>query len=132
MIVDSSALLAILRDEPDAEFYAEALDRAPSVAISAVNFVETGIIVDASRDPIASHRFDELCKAANLGIEAVSETQARLARQAYRDYGKGSGHKAQLNMGDCFAYALAKDKDDTLLFKGNDFARTDIRSALKR
>jgi len=75
-------------------------------------------------------RFDDLLREAQVAIEPVTETQARIARAAYRDFGKGSGHPAKLNFGDCFAYALAKVKDEALLFKGDDFSRTDIRSAL--
>jgi ribonuclease VapC len=80
-------------------------------------------------DPIASRRFDDLLKAARIIIEPATEAQARIAREAYRDFGKGSGHSARLNFGDCFAYALAKVTDEPLLFKGEDFARTDINSA---
>lgn len=76
--------------------------------MSAANFVETALVIDASRDPIASRRFDELVKEAHIAIEPVTEVQARIAREAYRDFGKVSGHPAKLNFGDCFGYALAK------------------------
>ncbi len=85
-------------------------------------------MIDASRDPIASRRFDELVKEAQISIEAVTEAQAQVAREAYRDFGKGSGHPARLNFGDCFAYALAKITGEPLLFKGDDFIHTDIAS----
>ena len=130
MIVDSSALLAILRDEPDGQQFAVAIAKAESRRMSAATFLETAIVIDASREPVASRRFDDLVKQAGLVIEAVTEEQARIAREAYRDFGKGSGHPAQLNFGDCFAYALAKTLGEPLLFKGRDFSHTDIRSAV--
>jgi ribonuclease VapC len=80
---------------------------------------------------VASRRFDDLFRAAELLIEPVTESQARIAREAYHDFGKGSGHPAALNFGDCFAYALAKSAGEPLLFKGDDFTRTDLASALK-
>ena len=130
MIIDSSALLAILRAEPEAAICARAIERAPRRRISAPNFLETAIIVDGSRDPVASRRLDDLLREAEVAIEPVTEAQARVARDAYRDFGKGSGHAAQLNFGDCFAYALAKETAEPLLFKGNDFRHTDVLSAL--
>jgi ribonuclease VapC len=130
MIVDTSALLAILRDEPEARLFAEAIARATTRRISAANFLEAAIIIDASSDPIASRRYDDLLKAAEIEVEPVTKEQARLGRDAYRDFGKGSGHPAQLNFGDCFAYALAKDMGEPLLYKGDDFARTDVPPAI--
>src|SRR5271166_2854436 len=124
MIVDTSALIAILRDEPEAETCARAIERSSVRRVSAGNFVEAALIIDASRDPIASRRFDDLMREAQITIEPVTEAQARVAREAYRDFGKGSGHPARLNFGDCFAYALAKATGEPLLFKGNDFAQT--------
>lgn len=88
-------------------------------------------MIDASRDPVASRRFDDLVREAEFVIEPVTAAQARLAREAYRDFGRGSGHPAKLNFGDCFAYALARDTGEPLLFKGKDLARTDIRPAIK-
>jgi ribonuclease VapC len=88
------------------------------------------LLFDASRDPVASRRFDELVHTAELHVEPVTHDQARIARAAYRDFGKGSGHKAGLNFGDCFAYALAKSTGETLLFKGNAFGHTDITPTL--
>src|SRR6201981_1572663 len=110
MIVDTSALIAILRDEQDAMAYARTIADAAIRRISAVNYVEAAAVIDGSRDPIASRRFDDLLREAQVAIEPVTETQARIARRAYSDFGKGSGHPAQLNFGDCFAYALAKAK----------------------
>lgn len=130
MILDTSALVAILRDEPDAAMYARAVAQSNVRRLSAANFVETAAVMDGSRDPIASRRFDELLREAEVRIEPVTEIQARLAREAYRDFGRGSGHAAKLNLGDCFAYALAIDRGEPLLFKGEDFTHTDVSSAL--
>ena len=130
MIIDTSALVAILRAEPDAGDMAHAIERAQHRRISAANWTETAVVIDGSRDPVASRRFDELVQIAELQVEPVTHDQARIARDAYRDFGKGSGHKAGLNFGDCFAYALAKSTGETLLFKGNDFGHTDITPAL--
>ena len=130
MIIDTSALIAILRAEQDAAEMADAIERAQSRRISAANWLETAVVIDASRDPVASRRFDELVQTAELHIEPVTHDQARIARDAYRDFGEGSGHKASLNFGDCFAYALAKSAGEALLFKGNDFGYTDITPAL--
>lgn len=82
-------------------------------------------MIDASRDPIAT-RFDEVMKEAQISIESVTVAQAQIAREAYRDFGKGSGHPAKLNFGDCFADALAKSTGEPLLFKSDDFIHTDI------
>jgi len=131
MIIDSSALIAILRDEPEAMTCARAIEATPHRRISAVNFVESAIVIDGSRDPIASRRFDDLVKEAQLVVEPVTEAQARIAREAYRDFGRGSGHPARLNFGDCFSYALARATGEPLLFKGDDFAHTDIIPALR-
>jgi ribonuclease VapC len=130
MIVDTSALIVILRNEEDAMAYARAIANAASRRISAATYVETAAVIDASRDPIASRRFDDLLHEARIAIESVTEAQARIAREAYRDFGRGSGHPARLDFGDCFAYALAKAMNEPLLFKGDDFTRTDITSAL--
>ena len=129
MIIDSSAVLAILRNEPEAAQCAKLIEAAEIRRISAANFLETAIVIDGSRDPIASRRFDDLIRAADVHIEPVTEQQARIAREAYRDFGKGSRHRAQLNFGDCFAYALAKAAGESLLFKGRDFTHTDIAPA---
>jgi len=129
MIIDTSALIAILRDEPEAQDCARAIERNPIRRLSAANFVESALVIDESRDPIASRRFDDLVREAHIAIEPVTEAQARIAREAYRDFGKGSGHPAKLNFGDCFAYALAKTTGEPLLFKGEDFIHTDVISA---
>jgi ribonuclease VapC len=129
VIVDTSALLAILRDEPDAAAFARTIQQASMRRISAANFLEAAIVIDLSRDPVASRRFDELLELAEILVEPVTETHARLGRAAYRDFGKGSGHPAQLNFGDCFAYALARASGEPLLFKGRDFVHTDLTPA---
>ena len=90
--------------------------------VLAVNFVEAAVVIDGSPDPIASRRFDDLLREAQI--------RTRLARDAYRDFGKGSGHSARLNFGDCFAYALAKTTSEPLLFIGADFRHTDIMPAI--
>lgn len=129
MIIDTSALIAILHDEPDAPAFAKAIQLAENRRISTVNYVEAGAVVDRRGDAIAHRRLDELLREAEITIEPTSENQARIARAAYRDFGKGSGHPAQLSLGDCFAYALAKARREPLLFKGNDFALTDVQRA---
>ncbi len=131
MIVDTSALIAILRAEPEAAACAAAIEGAANRRISVANWLEAAIVIDGSRDPIASRRFDDLVQEAGLVIEPVTEVQARIARDAYRDFGRGSGHPARLNFGDCFAYALARAAGEPLLFKGTDFAHTDIAPALR-
>ncbi len=131
MIIDTSALVAVLRAEPDAAQIAQALAGAQVKQMSAASYFETAIVIDMSRDPVASRRVNELLREAEIKIAPVTEQQVLIAREAYRDFGKGSGHPAGLSFGDCFAYALAKDKGEPLLFKGTDFAHTDIEPALK-
>jgi ribonuclease VapC len=127
VIVDTSVIIAILRDEPDAAEIREILGQPQICRMSAVNYVETGVVVDSNRNPVLSRRLDDLLRVVQIGIEPVTVEQARIAREAYRDFGKGR-HRAGLNLGDCFAYALAKEKGETLLFKGDDFCHTDIQS----
>lgn len=129
MIIDTSALVAVLLDEPERASFEKAICTQPWPRISAATYVEAGVVVDARRDPTRSRLLDALLSRADIAIEPVTAEQAVIARQAYRDYGKGSGHPAQLNFGDCFAYALAKACDEPLLFKGGDFIHTDVRSA---
>ena len=132
MIIDSSAVLAILLAEEDAPTYARAIEAAETCRMSAANWLETAIRVDLSGQPIASDAFDDLVRDAGVIVEAVTSAQAQLARRAYRAYGEGTGHPAGLNFGDCFAYALAKETREPLLFKGDDFSRTDIEAAITR
>ena len=129
MIVDSSALLAVVLKETDEERFARALLAAPALRISAANWVEATIVVDG-RDPAVASRFEDLMAFLGMEIVPVSVDQAYRARVAYREYGRGY-HAARLNYGDCFAYALAKDAGEALLFKGGDFAQTDIEPALR-
>ena len=129
MVLDTSALIAILRAEPEAEQMASAMAGALKLHLSAANYVEVAAVIDASRDPVASRRFDELLHVLGVVVEPVTPAQARIARAAYRDFGRGSGHPARLNYGDCFAYALAKDLLEPLLFMGDDFGHTDLEAA---
>ena len=131
MIVDTSALIAVLRGEIDAERYANALATAEQPLISAGTYLETAIVVGANRDPVLSRRLDDLIEAAHVKIEPVTERHVEIARQAYRDFGRASGHAAALNFGDCFAYALARASGEPLLFKGTDFTHTDVESAMR-
>lgn len=126
MIVDTSVLVAILRDEPEAAAFVEAIRGAQSRRISAATYVELGIVIDGKGDPGASLLLDELLTGLEIAIEPVTVSQARIAREANRRFGRGSGGGAHLNFGDCFAYALARELGEPLLFKGDDFGKTDI------
>ncbi len=129
MVVDTSALIAVLRAEPEAEAMARSMVTAATLRVSAANYVEAAAVIDGSRDPVASRRFDDLLEVLGVKIEQVTVEQARIARAAYRDFGRGSGHPARLNYGACFAYALAKELGEPLLFKGDDFGHTDVEPA---
>ena len=130
MIADTSAIIAILAEEDDAAIYAQAIAGADVRRLSAASYLECGIVLDSQRDPIISRGLDELLREAQFVVEAVTERQARLARQAYADFGKGTGHPAGLNFGDCLSYALAVDLHEPLLWKGDDFGHTGVQSAL--
>jgi ribonuclease VapC len=125
MIVDTSAILAILLQEVDARQYAEAIHVADACRMSAANFLEAAINPDSRLGPAAGRQLDTFVERSLIVIEPGTVEQARIARQAYLDYGKGY-HPAGLNSGDVFAYALSKTTRQPLLFKGNDFSRTDI------
>jgi ribonuclease VapC len=129
MIVDTSAVIAILRGEPEATSFARLIAGAEQVRLSAVSYVEAGAVLDRAGNPAAARQLDRLLHVSEIETTPVTSAQARIARAAYRDFGKGSGHPAALNFGDCFAYALATDTAEPLLFKGDDFGRTDIESA---
>jgi ribonuclease VapC len=103
----------------------------PNPAVSAANYLEVGIVIDRSRDPLLSRQVDAALDFLSIRVVPVTPSQARTAREAYRDFGRGSGHRAQLNFGDCFAYALATEADEPLLYKRDDFAHTGIRSAVR-
>ncbi|MCW4355926.1 type II toxin-antitoxin system VapC family toxin [Hoyosella sp. YIM 151337] len=126
MIVDASALLAILKNEPERAAFVRALASADRLRMSVVNYLEVAIKIDRQPDPVVTRRFNELVDALGLELVAVTVEHAGVAREAYRDFGKGSGHPAQLNFGDCFAYALAISAGEPLLFKGDDFTHTDV------
>lgn len=129
-VVTSSAIMAILLSEPDAAIYAGALERQAPLALSAGNLVEAAVVLLHKKGPDALADLFELIDLAGIAIVPVSEFDARAAIDAYRRYGRSSGHEARLNIGDCFAYALARSLDRPLLYKGDDFAHTDIASAL--
>ena len=129
MIVDTSALIAILKNEPEAEAFSETIEAAKVVRISAASYLESRIVVGRYKDPILMARLEEILENPGIQIEPITVTQAKIAWEAYRDFGKGSGHAANLNFGDCFTYALAREKREPVLFKGDDFGHTDLRSA---
>ncbi len=127
MILDTSALIAILHREEEAEEFMESMaDASGDLAVSAASFLEASIVVSSKAERGSVRHLDALLDRFGVRIIPVSETQARLARQAWLNFGKGMGHPANLNFGDCFAYALARETGKPLLFKGNDFAKTDI------
>ena len=135
MIIDSSAVVAFLKGEDDALLYDEALSDAastdpPSGRMSAATLVEVSVVIDGAKDPVLSRQLDDLMRNNRVVVEPFTADHARIARDAYRDFGRGSGHPARLNIGDCFSYALAKATDEPLLYKGEDFVHTDVRNAL--
>lgn len=130
MIVDASAILAILFDEPEGQQMEDALIAAKArPVISPVNFLEAAVRVDQFGSDAKSRKLDDLIESLAIEITTVTPEQARLAREAYQTFGKGN-HKAKLNLGDCFAYALSKARRQPLLFKGDNFRMTDIEAAL--
>lgn len=130
VVVDTSALAAVVFGEPDAEAFLAAMRRsAGDLHIGAATLVEASIVIEAKQGPEAVDDMHSLLAGVNGQVVAVDEAQARLAHAAWRRFGKGR-HPAALNLGDCFAYALAKSTGSALLFKGGDFAQTDIASAL--
>jgi len=129
MIVDTSAVLAILFNESDAETFARAISEADSRRMSAASFVEAAVVIEVQTRESGSRQFDAFFRRAGIIIEPVTVEQAHAARQAYTDFGKGR-HAAGLNFGDCFAYALAIVTGEPLLFKGGDFRKTDVKAAI--
>jgi ribonuclease VapC len=129
--VDTSALVAILTGEPEAEVFMVLVDQADGFAVSAGTLYEAYCVVRRSGIERGSERLDRLIELAAPMVSPFDVEQLHTAKCAYRRYGRGTGHPARLNMGDCFAYALAKTKDLPLLFKGDDFIHTDIEPALK-
>ena len=130
MIVDTSAIVAILRNEPEARPFLEAMSAAETVRMSAGSWLELTVVATRSADREIADAADLLLARFNVSIEGVTKEIAAIGAEAYRRYGRGTQHKAGLNLGDCFAYALAKAIGEPLLFKGDDFARTDITPAL--
>lgn len=130
MIVDASALVAIVRREADAESYLLALDDAESPRISAATLFEAAQVIDGSGSEVMSRAFDQIVRLSGIEIVPFEAEHAAVARDARARFGKGSGHPAHLNFGDCMTYATAYIADEPLLYKGNDFSKTDIASAL--
>jgi ribonuclease VapC len=128
MVVDSSALVAIFRTEPEAPVFLDLIDEAPEAVVSIVTIVETVSVLCGRRVGATRSQVDALILKLGLAAEDVDSFQRELAIDALLAFGKGR-HPAELNLGDCFTYALAKARADTLLFKGDDFARTDIMPA---
>jgi ribonuclease VapC len=128
MIIDTSAIIAILFNENDAQSYARAIAGAESCRVSAATFVEVGIVVEAQTRSSGSRQLDMFFRRARITIEPVTEEHTHMARQAFTDFGKGR-HPAGLNYGDCFSYALAKASGEPLLFKGKAFSKTDLATA---
>ena len=129
MILDTSALLAVLLEEPEASEFTALILASENPVISAVSFVEASILAESKGGDGSVRQLDAFLRTAGIAIEPVTEEQALAARQAYSDYGKGR-HSAGLNLGDCFPYALAKVLGEPLLFKGSDFRKTDVTPAL--
>ncbi len=129
MVVDTSAIIAILKAEPEAEAFLTMISGAGLCRLSAASLVEIGLVASRDRTGAYHRAFEALLQNFTICIEPVSERQAWIAVDAFRRYGKGTGHPAGLNYGDCFSYALAADVNEPLLFKGNDFNRTDIGAA---
>ena len=130
MIVDSSAVLAVIFGEPDAVRYSDALAEAEACRMAAPVWFEAAMVVEGRGGLAAAQRLDDFMAAAGMEIVPFTADQARLAQQAWRRFGKGR-HRAALNYGDCLSYALAHARREPLLFKGDDFVHTDIEPALK-
>jgi ribonuclease VapC len=128
MVVDTSAVLAILLDEVEAGGFAQVIEEAGHCSMSAANWLEAAVVIDNRGDAVASREFDQFLRRSGIEIKPVTLEQAQIARHAYRDFGKGR-HPESLNFGDCLAYALAKSLDEPLLFKGGDFGLTDLKVA---
>jgi ribonuclease VapC len=129
MIIDTSAIIAILTDEPERRVFNEAIEKSDICLLSAAGFVEASIVMENSRGYEGLRDFDLWLAAAGIELSPIDADQAHIARQAFRQYGKGR-HPAALNFGDCFSYALAKATGFPLLFKGEDFKKTDVQKAL--
>ena len=128
MVADSSALVAILDGEPERRTFIEMIEKADSRRVSAATLIETSIVMEARRGFEALQDLDRFISRANIELVAVDAEQGQIARAAFRRFGKGR-HRAALNYGDCFSYALAIAFGESLLCKGDDFKHTDIRLA---
>lgn len=128
MIVDTSAIIAILFDEADTDRYDRAIVAAPVCRMSVANFLEATLVLEGREGVGAGHAFDAFVEEAEIELVPVTVEQAHAARRAWRRFGRGN-HPAALNFGDCFAYALAEATSEPLLYKGEDFALTDIPAA---
>jgi ribonuclease VapC len=129
IVIDTSAVLAILNDEPQRRSFNEVIEKAEGCLISAASFVETSIVLEARKGYEGIRDFDLFIAQAGIKMSEVDAEQAEIARAAFRKFGKGR-HAANLNFGDCFSYALAKANGLPLLFKGNDFSQTDVELAM--
>lgn len=129
MILDTSALVAVLYGEPEADLFTRTIHDAERCLISAGTFLELFIVIERQLGSDGVHQCDMFLRRAGIVMEAFTTEQAHIARQAFHDFGKGR-HAAGLNFGDCFAYALARTSGEPLLFKGDDFRKTDIRAAV--
>ncbi len=129
MVIDTSAVVAILRQESGAESLLRRLTAAGSRRISAASLLETAIVLEGKSGERGGEQLDLFLARAQIEVAPVTFEQVRIARRAWRRYGKGSGHAAQLNFGDCFSYALARSLGEELLYKGADFAHTDVARA---
>ena len=129
MVIDTSALIAILLREPEAAQFANAFGTAERRLISAATALETGIVIEARKGPAGGRELDLLLHRARIEVVPLTAAQMEIAREAWRRFGRGN-HPAGLNFGDCCAYALAKSSGEPLLFKGLDFSRADIRGAV--
>lgn len=125
MVIDTSALLAILQDEPERRAFNEAIEAADTRAMSMANFVEASIVIESRYGAEGIRDLDLFIERAAIELVEVTLAQGHAARRAFARYGKGR-HPAGLNFGDCFAYALATDRSEPLLFKGGDFDQTDV------
>jgi ribonuclease VapC len=129
MVLDTSAIIAAIANEPDGRRYRTAMDEADSLLISTVTLFETKVVLFARLGSQAVDLFEELVEKAGIVVVSFDDDMAKAAFAAYRRFGKGQGHPAQLNIVDCAAYALAQARSQPLLFKGADFARTDVLAA---
>jgi ribonuclease VapC len=131
IVVDTSVVIAVLKNEPDAPFLVRCMAKASERYVSAGSILECGIVIGAKYGDAGLEAMRELCAGLSLDIIPVDAEQSRAGYEAFRRYGRGTRHRANLNFGDCFAYALAKSRNLPLLFKGDDFVHTDIQPALK-